>query len=509
MVKLFNVLQQLQQRMFGGSNDVNRMNNTDLDVMDCVFFEQMEAESKELRQLCSELRNYTKVNRELCQDIFGLFFRVHPMLKAVPPRGTEVNRQQEELIVKSKEYQELRGYSVVDEYTSVSATIVFLKALLEQLEQDKDLRDLFQQQDNMDSGEDSKDQEGQGQGQGTGQQQQEQQEETEQQKQEREERQQRRQQQEEQLNKSMAEQKQKMRKLVRGALQQASNEAGETSGIISALGWGDEGSEFNRLPIEDKKYFLEQVRRTKGSMVELIGKMKQITLTARKEKIKSSQMAICGVTVGNNISKVLPSELMLLRHPAYRGYFYKKYADKQLMQYELQVRNNMGKGSIIVLVDDSGSMYNIPREMARGACFGLADIAKTDKRNFAVNIFSERGQEWKRQYPKGQMNIQETIDLIEASFGGGTSYEGPLSWAMDLIEKESGEFKDADIVLITDGYCDIDNSFRKKLIQAKKKNNFSVIAVTLDNAPAHMSDWCDHIYTNFNQDSIIDMMQKF
>ena len=296
----------------------------------------------------------------------------------------------------------------------------------------------------------------------------------------------------------------KLRRAMAQGISKANKEAGENEDVKNALGWSEDGGEFQQLSIADKTKVLEQAKRMKH-MADIVGKIKNITKRTQQTKIKSDQVEICGVSIGDNIVRVLPQELLYLSHPALKLDFYRRMSEKQLLQYELKQKEELGRGSIVVLLDDSGSMYgNDRRELARGACLGLLDIAKHDHRNFAVNIFAGNGAEWKREYPKGILTIQETLELMDASLGGGTYYDKPMKWALEKVQEDT--FKDADIVLITDGDCDLSEKSIEEVIKLKKELNTKIHCISVDSVPSHLSRWCDTIWKNLNEDSLEEMI---
>jgi len=236
--------------------------------------------------------------------------------------------------------------------------------------------------------------------------------------------------------------------------------------------------------------------------------MKELALSSRASKIKSNQVELCGITMGNDITKALPQELTELNHPVLKYNFYRKFAERQLLQYELKKNEDKGKGHIICLVDDSGSMYGGNNIIARGAMFGLMECAKRDKRNFACDIFSSYREEYKREILNGSATIQDTMDLLTASFGGGTDYEAPIKYAMEIAKKN--EFQNADIVIITDGECELRESTKKELIKFKEETGTKVVAICLGyyGNGLDLEKWCDSIYKDLGNETLSEIYKN-
>ena len=244
-------------------------------------------------------------------------------------------------------------------------------------------------------------------------------------------------------------------------------------------------------------------------VAKYIGRMRNLAMLSRSEKIKSTQVELCGVTFGDNVAKALPQELASLIHPVLKFDFYRKLAEKQLLQYELKRNEKKGKGHVICLLDDSGSMYNGDINLqAKGALFGLMECARLDKRNFAVNIFASTGNEYKREYKEGKISPADAMDLLSVSFGGGTDYDGPMRWALEMSSK--AEYKNADIVIITDGQCELGDAVKEQVLKAKKDTGLKVHAIMIDGCGSanDLKEWCNSIYTNLDSDTMEDVMSS-
>jgi uncharacterized protein with von Willebrand factor type A (vWA) domain len=57
-------------------------------------------------------------------------------------------------------------------------------------------------------------------------------------------------------------------------------------------------------------------------------------------------------------------------------------------------------------------------------------------------------------------------DLATASFHMGTNFGPPLQWAQDKFKEQPG----ADLLFITDGICNVEDSTKTEFIQAKNRS---------------------------------------
>jgi hypothetical protein len=102
--------------------------------------------------------------------------------------------------------------------------------------------------------------------------------------------------------------------------------------------------------------------------------------------------------------------------------------------------------------------------LASTFALALLDQAQAGKRDFAGILFSSARQSSKFRFPAGQApGIGVVLDLAEFFYGGGTDFETPLDQATELLEAEFGEDGKTrgDIVLITDGACDVSEGWTR------------------------------------------------
>ena len=452
-------------------------NNVAQDTFDKLIYEDIQKESSPLKEQVSRGAKILGTFPELAQDVFASLYKNEPRLTKQVPYGTELNRKQVETFMDSDQYPRLRDYTTLDDYSAALASITVLTEVATRLEEDEEMRKAAEEQNKQNQNKEPQTPE-------------------------------ERQQQQQQAKQRANQLSSKIRRAVNAGMAKATKEAEENSDAMAAMGWGDEASEFKKVPFQDKQVLMERFQMVK-QVAKYIGRMRNLAMLSRSEKIKSTQVELCGVTFGDNVAKALPQELASLIHPVLKFDFYRKLAEKQLLQYELKRNEKRGKGHVICLLDDSGSMYNGDINLqAKGALFGLMECARLDKRNFAANIFASTGDEYKREYKEGKISPADAMDLLSVSFGGGTDYDGPMRWALEMSSK--AEYKNADIIIITDGQCKLGDAVKKQVLKAKKDIGLKVHAIMIDccGCTNDLKEWCNSIYTNLDSDTMEDVMSS-
>ena len=262
------------------------------------------------------------------------------------------------------------------------------------------------------------------------------------------------------------------------AAQQASDQIAEETDMIAQWGLDGSGSE-QRVSFADKKAALLRIRGSKKlkELTDLIGRLKEVAKQDQKLKVKSGSVAIKSVTTGKRIEDVLPSELSLLAQNATKGLFYQKYNDGTMLNYKKESTKPKGKGPMIVLIDVSGSMSEDRQRWSKAMAIALLEVAQDQKRNYASIIFDSAVRDVIEIY-KGKMEPMKVVDIAEKFYGGGTDFEKPLEAALKLINKS--EFKEADIVMLTDGESSMSDDFIRKLKETQEDKRFSIMSVLID-----------------------------
>lgn len=284
----------------------------------------------------------------------------------------------------------------------------------------------------------------------------------------------------EQATQQMGANQTKMRQAIRKASQSAAAQVKELDDVVSGWGFGS-SPEYTRMPFDRK---LELMQKMAGSnkfkkLAEAIGRYRNLARAKQKEKLQKEPTEIHSITFGNDLGRVLPSELVALRNPLTKKLFYRKYIEGQLLQYELKGKEKVGKGPIIGLIDSSGSTHGAVEEFIKGTAMGLLDIALKEKRAFAVIFFSSKTTPMKViEFGVGENDPEKIYDLGTFYMGGGTDFETPLDEAVKLLEKSV--YNKADIVLLTDGECDVSDEWLNAFLDRKKGKEFNVYTVLMN-----------------------------
>lgn len=278
---------------------------------------------------------------------------------------------------------------------------------------------------------------------------------------------------------------------IRGEAGNAAAKAARAAREEAALmrSWGVSGGELERMPFDGRARLAERLRTGRlAQWSELIGRFRQMAAAERARKVENATGELVGVTLGDDLSRIVPSELASLGLPELRAVFAARYAAGELMLFDSQGEQNTGRGAVVACVDTSHSMYaagpgGVTREAWAKACaLALLDQARAAGRDFVGILFSAADRIQVFRFPAAEpAGIARTLDFAESFLGGGTSYQAPLTVAADLL---AAEYDDAsrmrgDIVMITDDECGVTERWTRDWNDAKRRLGFRVFGVAV------------------------------
>lgn len=276
---------------------------------------------------------------------------------------------------------------------------------------------------------------------------------------------------------------------IKAAMKKAMSDAMDGAADMEAMSttWGLDPGTLQRLPPEQR---LEMARRLSNDrfkrIAQLFGPMHRMAFAEQMRKTIHSNDEIYDVENGNDLSRMLASELLLIRHPILKRDFYRRFYDGQLLQYKLRGEEKLAKGGIIFCEDGSGSMAGDREIWAKAVGLTLLQVAKSQKRSFTGIHFGgpRTFKEFDFRDPS-KATIEEVIAFAEIFFGGGTDFMTPLSRALDLLKEEhaaKGAVK-ADIVFCTDGECGVDAKWLADFKAEQERMSFRVYGVIIGGSP--------------------------
>ncbi|RLF90982.1 hypothetical protein DRN43_00630 [Thermococci archaeon] len=278
-------------------------------------------------------------------------------------------------------------------------------------------------------------------------------------------------------------------KAVKMSLREARDKAKDTSDVLS---WGLEpGSpetlENIKQKLEMAQMFLQDEKLQK--IIQMAGKYKRLALSIKKQKIEQVSSEIYSIRRDADVNRLLPSEIAKLAVPELRSLFLMDLMNGKLLSYEIKAKEKMGKGPVIVLIDNSGSMEGEKEIWSKAVAIGIFTTCYQEGRKFIGIHFSSRYDPLITIEidPSQSREIPSKIyKFISRFIGGGTDFEKPLNRALEIIQSEG--MKKADIIMITDGISTVSDQWLERFRSAKEELDFKVMSVVIGQPGAYADD---------------------
>ncbi|MGH7984997.1 MAG: VWA domain-containing protein [Candidatus Binataceae bacterium] len=226
-----------------------------------------------------------------------------------------------------------------------------------------------------------------------------------------------------------------------------------------------------------------------GELARLVGRFKQDARALRRKTLERGAAEAYDVERGTDLGRLIPAELVALHHPALTLDFKRRLLEGAVLQYQLRANEQRGKGPMIVCIDVSSSMQGEKELWAKAVSLTLMDIARRQRRLFRAVLFSSGPDSLKvldlnreRRY---QPELPKVLDMAEYFPGGGTDFEAPIDAAVELLSDK--KLKRGDIVIITDGECQVSPQWLAALRHRKDELRFSIFAVLVDLGSSELS----------------------
>ena len=284
---------------------------------------------------------------------------------------------------------------------------------------------------------------------------------------------------------------------IRRAMKKASDQTAEDGKALG--GWGLSPGALQRVPPKERLALAERVRASQklSRLAEMVGRFRNLAIAAQAEKTERAPGQVEGVELGDDVGRLLSSELALLHHPLLRRDVYRKLAERQAMQYQMTGKRKLALGPLVVCYDESGSMTTEKEMWAKAVTLAMLFIARRQQRPFSGIAFGSKDQIRVKTIKRPETATpQDVLEIAEPFFGGGTDFETPLAKAREIIEQEP-EFSRADIVFITDGIAGVSDTFLAEFEAFKNRTGTRVFTVLVDvgsSSEESVREWSDQVH---------------
>lgn len=258
---------------------------------------------------------------------------------------------------------------------------------------------------------------------------------------------------------------------LRSALREAADAAAADAALIAMVVPGGAG-EARRMKLADRLALARRLNTPPfARMADVFGALKVLVGAARHSRIPGAPGDPGGITYGRDLTRVLPSALVMLADPDLEVLFYRDYAEGALPMRDRVGTQEAGRGGIVCNIDSSGTMaasvdgHTTRDQQAKAMGLVLLNLCRAQRRPFHGILF---GDTVRRGKHKGQpelvefdfsrgYSIEAVLDFAELWLNGGTNFMLPLDRSLAILAAEHAAkgHTEGDIVFITDGMAPI------------------------------------------------------
>lgn len=260
----------------------------------------------------------------------------------------------------------------------------------------------------------------------------------------------------------------KVKGAVRKAVDKAVDDHKKYQQMMSAFSFGNHDLDLRSSGNEKAKRVVAKYLENNTyiqKIATLAGRLKKIAAKKQREKSHDAKHEVADIEQGADLSKLLPTEMLALcGDEVSQLLFFKRWTERQILQYQLKGKEPKGRGALVVCIDESGSMSGDRDVYAKATMLSLLHIAIAQKRTFVMIHFSGSIKHVS-VIKKGAVDHDTLMQNLNYFSGGGTNFNLPIMRACKMIadDAEDRDISKADIVFITDGEATVHDVTQKQV----------------------------------------------
>ncbi len=282
------------------------------------------------------------------------------------------------------------------------------------------------------------------------------------------------------------------------AVGQAVTEAGKEvtelkeSSAALGLGPGEPGANDPRAIAA----LFNRVRADPGlkKICELAGRFRRVAQSKQRQKVSHGLDDVVGVEPGGDIGRLLPSELARLAVPDLELDTLRRIVERQALCREHHSVEPVGKGPILVVVDESGSMEGPRAHTAKALALALAWVARRQRRWAGFIAYSGSSGERLLALPPGRWDESALCDWLAAFIGKGSELDVPIHEMPRMYREIGAPPGITDLVVITDARCRIPADVRDRFLAWKTSVRARVVSLVIDSTAGDLEAVSDEAH---------------
>jgi uncharacterized protein with von Willebrand factor type A (vWA) domain len=228
-------------------------------------------------------------------------------------------------------------------------------------------------------------------------------------------------------------------------------------------------------------------------ILEAAGRLIRLASAKQRTKPVIGADEMVGVTLGDDIARLVGSELAMLGHPILRTEAMLRIVTKQAMCRKHQNKEKAGRGPIISCIDESGSMYGDKLQTAKALALSIAYIAARQRRWCCLLAYTGRARghrghlvgmssEYHRMLvlKPGSWDQEAVLDWLEGCLGGGSDCDVPVGELPQIYSDIQAPPGKTDVIFVTDAIAYPTDAEIKSYNEWKMRAKVKTVALVVD-----------------------------
>lgn len=271
-----------------------------------------------------------------------------------------------------------------------------------------------------------------------------------------------------------------MRNALRAAMKAAAGEVEAVAGGYSALGCDPLATDAQKRQMMTAISDRMKKSPALAEIVKLAGRLQRMMEGLKEEQVGKDPAEIVGVIQGNDLGRLLPSELCKLATTP--KLFFADLLEGKTLQYKSRKVEEKGRGPVVVCIDHSGSMRSGSRHVwAAAIAVALMTEAKASGRPFAACLFNAGVQASWGFSDSVNVDVAGLLDFVSRTPNGGTDISKAVLWAREQVAAEPK----ADVVILSDGDDRMSPEAVADLVAWKASTASKVLSVRVAGDPTY------------------------
>jgi len=227
---------------------------------------------------------------------------------------------------------------------------------------------------------------------------------------------------------------------------------------------------------------------------ELAGRFRRVAQSKQRLKQTHGLDDVVGVEPGGDVGRLLPVELARLMVPELELDTLRRIVERQALCREYHSVEPVGKGPVIIAIDESGSMEGDKAHTAKALALALAWVARRQRRWCALVAYSGDSGERLLALPPGRWDEAGLADWLTAFIGRGSDIDVPVREMPRMYAALKAPPGVTDLVFVTDAKCRLPADVRDAFLAWKAATRARLVTLVIDNPPGDLALVSDEVY---------------